>query len=55
MATKSILKNINIKDRHSARSLINALEQSKNTKSKDINYSKVVKDIPKDKIKSIFG
>lgn len=55
MATKSILKDINIRDRHSARNLINALETSKTHKGDEIKMTKPVKDIPKDKIKAIFG
>ncbi len=55
MATKSILKEVNIRDRHSARNLIDALEMSKSKKVKEIKISKTVKDVPKDKIKTIFG
>lgn len=55
MATKSILKDINIRDRHSTRKLIDALEGSKSKKVKEIKMTKTVKDVPKDKIKAIFG
>lgn len=55
MATKSILKEINVRDRHSARNLVVALESSEKSKVEEIQMTKSVKEISKDKIKAIFG
>ena len=56
MATKSFLKNIVIKDRKSAKSFVNALENAerKGRKSVTINTSiKTIKD--EETIKKMFG
>lgn len=55
MATKSILKNVDIKDKHLARSLISALENASKKKSKDISLSRTYSDVRGEKIKDIFG
>ena len=39
MATKSILKNVDIKDKKLAKSLITALENAKGKKAKDVDSS----------------
>ncbi|RBP68323.1 hypothetical protein DES36_10384 [Alkalibaculum bacchi] len=54
MATKSILKNINIKEKNSGRRLVLALENAKNKKSKEVTYKKSYSEISKDQIKEIF-
>lgn len=55
MATKSICKNITIKDKNLGRSLVNALENAQNKTSKNVIYSKMVKEIKGEKIKDLFG
>lgn len=55
MATKSILKNIVIKDRKSSSSLINALEQAKNKEAKEVNFSRSVYTADDETIKKMFG
>ena len=47
MATKSILKNIVIKDKKSCSSLINALEGAKGKIAKEVNFSRSVRTIKK--------
>lgn len=55
MATKSILKNIDIKQKNLGRSLVVALENASGKTSKDVKLSRTYKDIRGDKIKEIFG
>ncbi len=55
MATKSILKNIDIKDRRMGRAIISALENAEGKKSKQVIMSRTFKEIKGDKIKSLFG
>lgn len=55
MATKSFLKNIDIKDRDMARSFVSALENSENKKSKDVVLKRTCQEIKSEKIKAIFG
>lgn len=55
MATKSMLKSINVRDKYFGRNLISALENAEKKKSKSVILSKSVKTIQKDKIKSLFG
>lgn len=55
MATKSITKNIDIRDKTLGKSLVNALENAKGKKSKEVEYSKAYREIRGDKIKKIFG
>jgi hypothetical protein len=55
MATKSITKNINIKDRTSARNLASALENSKNKGHKVVTMSKSVRDVKGEEIVKMFG
>lgn len=55
MATKSITKNINIKDRTSARNLASALENSKNKGHKTVDMSKASRDVKGEEILKIFG
>ncbi len=55
MATKSFLKNIKFKDKPSARSFLNALENAEGRKGKTVKMKTSIKDI-KDKeiIRKIF-
>lgn len=55
MATKSITKNINIKDRTSARNLASALENSKNKGHKTVDMSKASRDVKGEEISKMFG
>ncbi|WP_204220831.1 hypothetical protein [Megamonas hypermegale] len=54
MATKSILKNIVIKDKKSCRSLINALENAKGKKRKEVIFSRGYKTATEEDIDKIF-
>ena len=55
MATKSILKNIHIRDKRSAWNLVNALENAKKKKGKEVILSKNLNEIKGEKIKEFFG
>lgn len=54
MATKSILKNIIIKNKKSCWSLINALENSKGKKARKVTFSRGYSSATKDDISKIF-
>lgn len=55
MATKSILKDVTIKDRNLARTFADALEYAKNNvKSAPVNISRKCTEIKGDKIKAFF-
>lgn len=55
MATKSILKNIYIKDRRAARTLVNALENASGKKSQDVVVTRSSKELDKSEMQKIFG
>ncbi|NLL67111.1 MAG: hypothetical protein GX236_05345 [Clostridiaceae bacterium] len=55
MATKSILKNINIKEKHMGRSLVNALERAEEKTTDEVTISKSCSDVRRDQIKTLFG
>lgn len=55
MATNSILHNVTIKDKTLAKSFVHALESAAGKQSKVVTMSKKVKEVEKDKIKSIFS
>lgn len=55
MATKSILKNVDIKDKKLSKSLIVALESAKGKHSKEVTLSRTYSDVRGDKILEIFG
>lgn len=54
MATKSILKNVNIKDKNLAHTFVESLSSAKNAKYEPIKLSRECKDMTKDKIKEFF-
>lgn len=54
MATKSILKNVNIKEKDLGRNFVNALESAQNKKDKVIKLKRACKDVKKDEIKDLF-
>lgn len=54
MATKSILRNITIRDNHSTQRLVNALEFAQSKKCKEVNVPKA--DVASvDDVKKMFG
>ena len=55
MATRSILKEIKIKDRISARRLINALENAGKFREPSITLSRPVSTATEKEIKQMFG
>lgn len=54
MATKSILKNTDIKDKESGKALVIALENAAKKRTKDISLSKAYEDIRSEKLKDIL-
>lgn len=54
MATKSILKNIIIKNKKTCYSLINALENAQDKTAKKVNFSKGYYNASKEDIDKIF-
>ena len=55
MATKSILKNVDIKDKKLVKSLIIALENAAGKQSKEVTLSRRYDDVRGEKIKEILG
>lgn len=55
MATKSILKDVNIKERRLAHTFIEALDNAKNKKYESAQISRECKELTGDKIKDFFG
>ena len=55
MATKSILKNVHIKDFRSAKSLVRALENANGKRSQEVVMSRACKELDKSEIEKIFG
>lgn len=55
MATKSILKNVDVKDRKMGKSLVVALEQAEKKHAKNVVISRTYSDIRGSRIKDIFG
>ena len=55
MATKSVYKDVNIRDRRLAINLVRALENAQEKNSKKVVLSKKYSTIDKSKIKGIFG
>ncbi|MCI9154661.1 MAG: hypothetical protein HFH20_12955 [Ruminococcus sp.] len=55
MATKSILKNVNISDKQFARTFVKALDEAEDTKYKPAQLTRECKEITGDKIKEFFG
>ena len=54
MATKSIMKNVTIKDRKSALALANALDSANRRKSVDVSFSRSVREASREDIAKIF-
>ncbi len=55
MATKSILKDVKIKDKQLAHTFIAALDQAENSKYKTVQVTRECKELTGDKIKEFFG
>ena len=55
MATKSIMKNVDIRDRKLCRSFVEALENAEGKGSKEVILSRTFKEVSGDKIKELFG
>lgn len=55
MATKSILKNITIKNKATTRSLTNALENAGKKQVKDVTFSRGVRQADRALIQTLFG
>ena len=54
MATKSILKDVNIKDRKLAHTFVKALDDAKNKKYEQVQISRKCRELPGEKIKAFF-
>ncbi len=55
MATKSILKNINVRNRRQVRELVNALEHASEWHGKDVQMSRTVSELKdKEDIRKFF-
>ena len=55
MATKSVLKNIDIKTRKSAIALVNALENAQGKHSQPVSNNREFTDASKEEIRKMFG
>lgn len=55
MATKSILKDIKIRDKQLAHTFVEAFEQAQNSKYKSVQLTRECKELTGDKIKEFFG
>lgn len=55
MATKSILKNINIKGRKQTKQFVDALEHAQQHKGKEVTMTRTVNEIKGDKVKAFFA
>ena len=55
MATKSILKDIKIRDKQLAHIFVEAFEQAQNSKYKSVQLTRECKELTGDKIKEFFG
>ncbi|WP_343101009.1 hypothetical protein [Romboutsia sp. MSSM.1001216sp_RTP31141st1_G3_RTP31141_220114] len=54
MATKSILKSVNIKEKNLGRRFVEALESAQCKKEKEIKLKRAYKDVKKEEIKDLF-
>ena len=54
MATKSILKNVNIRDKKLGRNFVNALEEAQSKKKTEIKLEKDFRNVTQDEIKDLF-
>ena len=54
MATKSILKIVNIRDKKLGRNFVNALEEAQSKKNTEIKLEKDFRNVTQDEIKDLF-
>lgn len=55
MATKSILKNVEIKDKKQGKALVIALESAAGKKSKDVQLRQAYEDVSGEKLRRLLG
>lgn len=55
MATKSILKSVNIRSQAAVNALTNAIEYAKERETRPVKMSRPVSDATEDEIKTMFG
>ena len=55
MATKSITKNIDIRDKELCKTFISALENAEKKRSKEVSLSRSFIELKGEKIKELFG
>ena len=55
MATKSILKNVRIKDKRAAYALVKALENASKRPVKEVKLSRPCRELNDEEIREIFG
>lgn len=55
MATKSILKNVDVKDRKLGKSLVVALESAAGKRAKDVQLSRTYKDVRGEQMRGVLG
>jgi hypothetical protein len=55
MATKSFLKNVNIRDYKQTKNLVNVLENAESLKTKEVSLSRSFQKLSKADIKNVFG
>lgn len=55
MATKSMLKNVDIKEKYLGRNLVEALERAATVKKTRKTTSNGCEEIPREKLKEFFG
>ena len=55
VATKSVLKNVDIKTRKSALALVNALENAKGKHAQPVVKNRTFSDASRDEIRKMFG
>lgn len=55
MATKSVLKNIDIKSRESALAFVNALENAKGKHAQHVEKTRTFSDANREEVRKMFG
>lgn len=55
MATKSIIKDVNIRDKKLCRTFASAIESASGRRGKDVQLSRSFKEISGEKIRELFG
>lgn len=55
MATRSILENVNFRNKSLTKGFVSALENASKKKSKEVVLQKMCTDVKRDQIKDFFG